>query len=403
MTDSLWRRLNPWSGLAGLPREVWVLCSATLVNRCGTMVLPFLVLYLTRSLHLSAGTAGLVVAAYGAAALVVAPISGRLGDRVGPVRIMRASLVLTGAVLLLFHFAKTLPAIVGATVALAVVNESFRPANMAIIGDLVPPEKRRTAFSLNRLAINLGMSVGPALGGFLATVSFRSLFVVDGLTSLLAGAILVWARFPAHPHGADDAGPRPGSALGAVRDMRLLYFLLAGLLPVALIFFQHLSTMPLFLVHDLGLSEAAYGILFSVNTLLIVFLEVPLNTATARWPHRRTLLIGAALFGLGLGALGVAWDFRSVAATVVVWTFGEMFFFPGMAAYVSDLAPPERRGEYMGLAQMTMSLAFMLGPWGGTAILQHLGGRAVWGVALLLGLGAAALLSRLANGDAGTD
>ena len=401
MSGRLWDRVNPWRGLAGMPREIWVLSSATLVNKAGSMVLAFLVIYLTRDLGLSAGTAGFVIALYGAGALVAAPISGRLCDRLGPIRIMRASLILSGTVMLLYPFARSLGLVIAATVALALTAESFRPANMAIFGDLVEPARRKTAFSLNRLAINLGMSIGPALGGFLATVSFRWLFAVDGLTSLAAGAILMAARFPVHRHSQDSleieraVAAKPRASVSAFHDRRLLTFLLAGLFPVALVFFQHISSMPLFLVRDLKLSPAAYGLLFTVNTLLIVLLEVPLNMATSHWPHRRGLALGALLCAVGFGALGAAWNIWSVAATVVIWTFGEMFFFPGMAAYLTDIAPSRQRGEYMGLSQMIMGLAFTIGPWAGTALLAHAGGRALWGVAFLVGLFAAISISRL--------
>ena len=392
-----WPKANPWRGLGGLPREVWVLFTATLVNRAGSMVLVFLVLYLTRARGLSPGAAGAVVALYGAGALVAAPIAGRLGDHFGPIRIMRASLLLSGVVLLLFPLAKSLPAVIAGVLALSVTAEAFRPANMAIIGDLVEPAQRKTAFSVNRLSINLGMSVGPALGGLLATISFHWLFLVDGATSLAAGIILLASRFPPHRHTREidqaSAFPRPDRA--ALHDRRLVYFLLAAVFPIALVFFQHISSISIFLVRDLGLSAAAYGLLFTVNTLLIVLIEVPLNTATALWPHRRTLLLGAVLTGLGFGSLALAWNFWSAAATVVVWTFGEMFFFPGMAAYVTDLAPARRRGEYMGFSQMVMGLAFLVGPWAGTAVLQHLGGRIVWVGALGLSLVAAGLIARM--------
>lgn len=374
-----------------------------LVNKAGTMVLAFLVLYLTRELHVSVGRAGLVLAMYGAAALVAAPISGRLCDRFGPIRIMRLSLLASGVVMLLYPLARTPPGVIAATLLLSVATESFRPANMAMIGDLVEPSRRKTGFALNRLAINLGMSVGPALGGFLATVNFRWLFVVNGVTTLAAGAILVAARFPPHRRDAaarqieEAAAPFARAPVGGLRDTRLIYFLLAGVLPVAIVLFQHISTMPLFLVRDLKMSPASYGLLFTINTLMIVFLEVPLNIATAHWPHRRTLLWGALLFGLGFGSLAFAWDLASVIATVVVWTVGEMFFFPAMAAYVTDIAPENRRGEYMGLSQMIMGLAFMVGPWAGTAILQRYGGRAVWLGVLALGLTAAALIGRLSE------
>ncbi|MGH9367008.1 MAG: MDR family MFS transporter [Thermoanaerobaculia bacterium] len=400
MRSRRWDRVNPWRGLSGLPREVWVLFAATLVNKAGSMVLPFFVLYLTREAGLSVQTASLVVLLYGAGALVAAPVAGRLSDRLGPISIMRGSLLLSGLVLLAFPFARSLPAIVVATLALSVTAEAFRPANLTIMGDLVAPEKRKTAFALNRLAINLGMSVGPALGGLLATVSFRWLFLVDGATAVVAGVILAASRFPPHRRTAElrqleeAVAPHLRLPAGAHRDPRLLYFL-AAMFPVAFVFFQHISSMPLYMVRDLELSEAAYGILFTVNTLLIVFLEVGINSATAHWPHRRTLALGSALCGIGFGALAWATDIWQVAATVVVWTFGEMLIFPGMADYLTDIAPEARRGEYMGLSQMMMGLAFTVGPWAGLQVLAVFGGESLWLLMLALGLAAALMMSRL--------
>jgi MFS family permease len=396
-----WDRVNPWRGLAGMPRSIWVLATATLVNKAGSMVLAFLVLYLTRDLGFSVAAAASVFLLYGTGALVAAPISGFLSDRYGPINIMRGSLLLSGALLLVFPLAKSFPVVVVLTLALSVTAEAFRPANLTIFGDLVAAERRKTAFAVNRLAINLGMAVGPAVGGFLATLSFRWLFLVDGLTSLAAGAILSFATFPRHRHGADtrqiEDAVSPfahAHARRGYRDLRLAFFL-AGVFPVAVILFQHLASMSVFLVGDLHLSAAAYGLLFTLNCLLIVFLEVPLNIATAHWPHRRTLALGALLFGVGFGGLALAWDFWSAAVTVVIWTVGEMFFFPAMAAYLTDIAPPNRRGEYMGLSQMIMGLAFMVGPWGGMLILERFGGKVLWGTMFILGAGAALIMTRL--------
>ncbi|MFN2386235.1 MAG: MDR family MFS transporter [Thermoanaerobaculia bacterium] len=416
--------VNPWRGLRGLPREVWVLFTATLVNRAGSMVLPFLVLYLTRELAFSPGLAGFVVLLYGAGALIAAPISGALSDLVGPVQVMRASLALSGAILFLFLLADDVPSVIAATFALSVVTEAFRPASMAIVGDLVTPEQRKTAFAVNRLAINLGMSVGPAVGGYLAGVAFRWIFVVNGACALDAAVILILsplrrARHTAATHEITDA-VAPGahvashpsrftprillSAIGApfrtlfsARFDRRLAWMLFGVFLLAVVFFQHFSSMPLFLVQELGLNEAQYGLLFTVNTLLIVFLEVPINTSTAHWSHRRNLALGAFLSAAGFGALAFAWDFWSAAATVVIWTFGEMFFFPGMAAYLTDIAPENRRGEYMGLSQMVMGLAFMVGPWMGMQALARLGGRALWLLVFLCGLASTLVFLRLSE------
>lgn len=390
--------MKAWRDLKELPRGVWVLFVTTLVNRAGTMVLPFLILYLTRDLGFSASQAGAVLGLYGAGALVSAALSGRLSDVLGPMRVIRDSLFATGAILLVFPLARTFPSVVAMTLALSLASEAFRPASMAVVADLVKHGQRKPAFALTRLAINLGMSVGPALGGYLATVSFKFLFLVNGSSSILAGLVLLLAlaRAPIHHARASaEAGVPVGlPSRRAWSDARLLFFL-AAIFPVALVFFQHLSSMAIYLVRDLHLSEIDYGLLFTVNTLLIVVLEVPINSATAHWSHRKTLALGAFLSAAGFGALAFAWDFWSVTATVVVWTFGEMFFFPAMAAYATDIAPAARRGEYMGLTQMAMSLAFAIGPWAGTAVLSEFGGRTLWLGAFAVGLVATGMMLRM--------
>lgn len=387
--------LRPWRGVEGLPREAWILFTTNLVNRLGTMALPFLVLYLTRHLGLSAGAAGGLLALYGATSLVAAPLSGWVADRLGGLAILRFSLLSTGVVMIAYPLARTAWQAAAMTVLWAATNELYRPASLAVVSDLVPPERRRAAFSLNRLAINLGMSLGPALGGFLATMSFPALFVVDGATSLGAGLILLavpW-RSEAGRTPARRAADTPRSA-PLLRDPSLLFFL-AALFPVALVFFQHEGAMPLFLVKDLGLSEATYGALFTVNTLLIVFVEVWLNTATAGWSHRRTLSLAALLFGVGFGALAFVRGLLGVAATVVVWTFGEMMLFPGMSAYVAAISPEDRRGEAMGLYTMTFNLASAFGPWAGTLLYDRRGSTALWGATFALGALSAAMMLRL--------
>src|SRR5271170_3402916 len=185
--------MNPWRGLKNLPREMWILSAATLVNRSGTMVLAFLVLDVTHTLGVTPARAALALTVYGLAALLAMPLAGILSDRVGPLPIMKASLFLTGFLLLLFPLAKSYSAILLMTFAFAVLNESLRPASLSMISDLVAPAQRKAAFALSRLAVNLGMSVGPAIGGVLALFSFRWLFFVDGATSILAGIVIMMA------------------------------------------------------------------------------------------------------------------------------------------------------------------------------------------------------------------
>jgi predicted MFS family arabinose efflux permease len=437
---------NLWAGLRGLPREAWLLAAGILINRAGTMVLPFLVLYLTRSLQFSPRHAALAIMVYGIGAILTAPLAGRLADRVGPRRIVTASLFMSGALLLAYPLLRSFGSILLMTLVWSVASEGLRPASLTWMSDLVPKERRRAAFALTRLAVNLGMSLGPAVAGFVVQVSFSAIFILDAATSLLAGAVLMLATGSTLPHpvsgapaearetgappgSSDDAGAPAGPmadpldtvpiadpvtaaatipAAGTVpardpvaappgpayRDWRFLYFVVA-ILPVEIVFFQHHSMLPLFLVRDLGLRESSYGLLFTINTLLIIFIEVPLVTALSEWSYRRTLALGALLIGAGFGALALAQGFRSVALTVVVWTFGEMIFLPGSAAYAAEAAPAGRRGEYIGLYAMSFSTAFALSPWLGARVMEALGARALWVATLLAGSLSAFLLLRL--------
>ncbi|HEX9605891.1 MAG TPA: MFS transporter [Gemmatimonadaceae bacterium] len=373
---------------------MWLLFATNLINRAGMMVLPFLVLYLTRELGFSLARAGSMLAVYGASAIVFGPIGGRLSDRIGALPVMRVSLIASGLVLLVFPLAKSLTAVAAMTVLWAGCAEMFRPASLAAITHVVAPEQRRQAFALNRLAINLGMSIGPALGGFLATVSFHAMFAVDAVTTLLAGTLLAVTPWRAFSGVNSEAASPQGSRIGPatiLHDGRFLVFL-GGVILVGIVFFQHESALPLYLVQYLHLSPAFYGMLFTINTLLIVGLEVPIITATAHWPNRRSLIIGCLLFAIGFGALGVIASPGGVIATVVVWTFGEMLLFPAMSAHMAEIAPENRRGAYMGAYSMSLSISLTIGPWMGTQLLALLWPVRVWSVMFALGALAALLM-----------
>ena len=383
---------------------MWVLALATLVNRLGSMALPFLVLYLTKHLGFSPPYAGLLFALYGAGSLIASPVAGRLCDRIGARRLLWASLALTGLSLLLYPLATTPPSIALATLAFSLTNESFRPASLVMVGELVAPAQRKQAFALSRLAINLGMSVGPALAGLLATIWFPVIFLVDGATALLSAAILFFSfgRAGAPPPSRraeasaaeDNASPRR-----ALSDRPFLLFLLASFV-IGTIFFQLEAAEPLYIVRDLHLSERSFGLLFTVNTTLILTLEVPLNAATARWSHPRTLSLGALLCGVGVGAIVFAQGFWTAAISVAIWTFGEMLLFPAMAAYVADVSPKGRGGEYMGLYSTAFGLAFTIGPGLGTWVLQRFGGVVLWSGVFVVSVAAAGMMAAVPAGKA---
>lgn len=395
--------MNPWRGLGSLPRDVWIQCVATFINRSGTMVLPFLALYIHRTLEYSVLQAGLAITVYGFAAFVTAPFAGRICDRIGAKRVMVSSLFASGVMLFILPLTKDFNIILVLTFLWSVISEAFRPASLVSITEMVTPEQRKVAYSVNRLAINLGMSIGPAIGGFLILFSYPLLFVVDGTTSLAAGSILLLTRWKSgresSPDGVSMTGePRYGlndeHRPAPAKDPALWYFLVS-IVPVIVVFFQHEGAMPLYLVNDLHFSESSYGLLFTINTALIILFEVPLNIRMSHWSHRRSLALGSLLSGIGFGATGLVTTQLGVALTVVIWSFGEMILLPSASNYMADIAPGARRGAYMGLFQMTFSFSFAISGWLGTSTLQHFGGPALWAGTCIAGCLSAALLWRV--------
>ncbi len=382
--------MNPWKGLGGLPREVWLVCASTLVNRLGTMALPFLVLYLTQARHWTPEQAAFGMMVYGAGALVAGPFSGRLADRLGHAQVLKASLWCSGALLLLLPFATARPLLFGLIFLWAGLTQAFWPSAMALMTGLATPEKRKAVFALHRLSANLGMAVGPAMGGFIAHHSYRWVFWTDGLSTLL-GALVLTLLLKARPRAELPHDHQPGQS--PWRD-RHLAFLLLPFIPLLMVFFQIEGTLPLWVVQDLGLGSRFYGLLFTVNTLVIVALEVALNLALARWPHGRQIFLGAACLALGFGLTAFARGQVLLIVTTVIWTFGEMILFPAMSDAVATLAPPDRRGEYMGLLSLCFAAALALGPWLGVLGYAKLGPQAVWLACFPICLGAGFLLFR---------
>jgi MFS family permease len=234
------------------------------------------------------------------------------------------------------------------------------------------------------------MAVGPALGGFIAHHSYRWVFWTDGLSTLLGALVLtLFLKSPIRIPLPQDhlRGQSPWQD-------RHLALLLLPFIPLLMVFFQIEGTLPLWVVSDLGLGSRFYGLLFTVNTLVIVLLEVALNLALARWPHGRQIFLGALCLALGFGLTAFARGHVLLIVTTVVWTFGEMILFPAMSDAVATLAPPDRRGEYMGLLSLCFAAALALGPWLGVLGYARFGPQAVWLACFPVCLGAGLLLLR---------
>lgn len=371
--------------LKSLPRPAWVLFGGTFINRFGTFVMPFLAINMARN-GFSPAQAGLAISSYGGGHVIASILGGHLADRIGRRHTIALSMFSSAVAILALSQARAFPMIAALAFVTGACAELYRPA-AALLTDLVPPEKRMLAFGIYRFAINLGFAAGPATAGFLADKSFFYLFAGDAITSFLYGVVALVAL----PHGvrsrARDETKDEGLRV-ALRHRVFVYFL-AATLCLTWVEFQLHSTFPLHIASS-GYSASTYGMLISLNGLLIIVFELIITAWTQRLAPQPLIAVGYALTGIGVALTGLATNIQLLAATVVIWTIAEMVYAPAAGAYVSVLAPERHRGRYMGLYHSMFSAGMVLGPAMGTWLY---GWRpaALWWACMIIGLTGGAL------------
>jgi MFS family permease len=395
--------------VGGLPRPFWLLFSGTFINRIGYLVEPFLAYYLTGVRGLSLATTGAVLAMSGAGSIVAQLVSGVLTDRIGRRAVLTFGMLANAAALIALGYSRGLPAIVAATLLFGMTIDLYRPASAALIADVVPPMDRPRAYGLLFWAVNLGFSVAMVLGGALARSGFVWLFWADAGTCVVAG-IMAWLWLPRdRPRRARPVTTRPAPGAGPAGMVRRRRWLarparfpgdpvmlayLALTLCYCFVYLQSYTTLPLAMRLQ-GLSPQEYGLAMAVNGILIVALQPLVSGWLGRHDHCIVLAAGFVVVGLGFGLTALAGSVLAYAATVMVWTFGEIITAGLGAAIVADLAPPSMRGRYGGAYGAIWATAFLLAPLGGARLLA-LGQAALWLTCGLLATAAAAGLLVLA-------
>lgn len=350
--------------LRALPGPVWVLAAGQFVNKFGAFVLFFLIIYLTR-LGYSPAQAGMAAGAYGLGSFLAMFLGGYIADRVGRRGTIVLSMFASATFMLALSQATGLPALTFLAGMAGLSAELYRPAASALLTDLTPRGGRITAFAVYRTAINAGIATGPAVAGFLADRSFLWIFVGDATTSVIFGFVAFFALPRGRP--ATVAVATPGGMIGALRQDPQLRRVLVGMFGAVFVLFQLVTTLPLH-VQALGFSTATYGLLLSLNGLLVATTEIPASSFMVRIPARIAMGSGFLLIGLAFGSLGLASALPALIAIVVIATAGEVLAMPVAAAYVADLAPDDMRGRYQGALGAAASLGVAAAPAIGGAL-----------------------------------
>lgn len=355
--------------------------AGTVVNRVGSFVAPFLVLYLTGERGLSASTAGLALAAYGLGGLIATPVAGWAADHLGR-RITMVTCMLGAAASLLALGAARAPWVIVLTCVIAGgTAEGFRPAVNAIVADIVPPAERPRAFAMIFWGVNLGFSVATLTGGALAAQGWWTLFLVDAATCAVFG-LLILVRVPeTRPERVEGD---PVGTFGEVLRDRLLLVMAGLFLVEGILLFQAFSTLPLAMRAD-GLTTTEFGLVIAVNGLAIVALQPLVAGRLGRMRPGRVLAGSMLVMGGGLWATAVATSVPAYGVTVLLWTFGEIGFAAVAMSAVASLAPPHMRGRYTSVTVGAAGIAVTLGPLAGTVVYEGYGEDVVWAACGVLG------------------
>jgi predicted MFS family arabinose efflux permease len=386
---------------AGLPSQSWILFTVLLVNASGWMVLFFLSLYLTRQLGYTVAQAGRAISIFGLGSLAGTYLGGWLSDRIGSTNVQKLSLFFCGVFYIILGQLHSLWSIYIMIFILSMASGLMLPANATSMARLCPPEVTTKGFALNRLANNIGATIGPAVGGMLALRNYVLLFWVDGLTCLAAFVvfILLWKR--PEEHLRDVAREHTPSGRSPWRDLPFL-LLLPIIVIWGVIFFQLIATFPLYMREVYGLAEDRIGQLIIINTFMIITLEMLLIHWIGKRPLTRFIALSFFLTGLGFALMPLGRSFLFAALTVAVWTTGEMLSMPLLGSMIAVRAGPGSQGRYMGLFTFSFSVSMIIGPMIGTAVYGTYGPAVLWfgcGVLGLLLTVAFSLLSRLLENE----
>ncbi|WP_054851613.1 MFS transporter [Olleya sp. ITB9] len=377
---------NYISTFDGLSKEVWWLSLITLINRAGTMVIPFLSLYLTEDLGFTLSNVGTIMTAFGLGSVLGSWLGGKLTDKIGYYKIMVFSLFVSGFMFIALQFLKDIFSLSLGIFILMIVADMFRPAMFVALSAYSKPENKIRSVTLIRLAINLGFSAGPAVGGLIIVgLGYGGLFWVDGITCIAATLLLIKVLNPKKTRIQDNI--IVDNPYSAYKDKPFIIFLFALFL-FGFIFLQYFSTMPLYYREIHVLSELQIGLLLGANGFFIFLLEMPLIKYLESTRFTKTTLI---LFGAYLTAISfLILNFTSWTGILIfgmfLMTVGEMIAFPFANAFALQQAKKGNQGEYMALYSIAFSFAHIFGHKSGMELVEGYGYENTWYIMTSLGV-----------------
>ncbi len=374
---------------SGLSREAWLLAVVMLINRTGSMVIPFLSMYMSSALGFTKPQVGIVLGCFGLGSVCGSWLGGWLTDKFGNFMVQAVSLLLTVPIFLLLPHFTTFESLAGMIFLLTLIADTFRPANSVSVARYAKPENLTKAYSLNRMAVNLGFSIGPALGGFLATFSYDWIFYGNALAAVSAAVVFILffkARKPrtlTRPLIKSDKQLTATDRNAYLDTPFIIFNIFCCLFSMA--FFQLLSTLPLFYKEAMLMSEGQIGLLLGFSGFCIVVFEMLLVHAVEhRFTARQVMIFGTGIAGVAYLMLNVSAGIAWLYLAMFILSIGEMLTLPFTATISASRATLNTQGAYMGFNSLAFAAANIFSPYLGTYTAEHFGYQTLWYVTALL-------------------
>ncbi|MDR0229702.1 MAG: MFS transporter [Flavobacteriaceae bacterium] len=377
----------------GLSSASWMLAIVMLINRSGSMVLPFLGVYMTNKLGFKDEQTGYVLACFGVGSIIGTTLGGWVTDKIGNYKVQYLSLLGSIPVFVMLpHFTSVLSLALMMLLQSA-ISEMFRPANSVAITMYAKPENITRAFSLNRMAVNLGFSIGPAMGGILAAISYALLFYVNATAAFLAAIVFIYF-FRGRKTNKELLLEQEGvDALNEVEDkntrspykdkMFLIYSLFCTLYSIA--FLQLLSTLPIFYKKAGGLDEVEIGMVLGYSGLIIFITEMLFVYLAERYfSIRQTIYYGVMISAIGYGMLAFDHSIVTIYVSMTILCISEMLAMPFTSTVTAMRAGSKNKGAYMGVNGLTFAIGFIISPILGTKIATYFGYEILWSATAFL-------------------
>jgi MFS family permease len=393
----LQRQLNRLRRIYGeYPGKFWALVGISFIDAVGgALLFPFLSLYITARFGVGMTEVGVLFGLFSISSIAGSMVGGALADKYGRKGMVIIGLIFSALTSLMMGLAPNYAVLIPLVLVVGLFSNLGQPARQAMVADMLPESQRAEGFGVLRVSFNLAVTIGPAIGGLLASRSYLLLFISDAVSSLIVAMLVLRFLPETRPRwGGERSGESlVGSLAGyrhVLRDVAFLLFMLANMM-MALVYMQMNTTLGVYLRDVHGVALQSYGYLLSLNAGMVVLLQFSITRRIRAYAPMLMMALGSSLYALGFGMYGFVASYPLFALAMVIITLGEMIVAPVGQALVAQMSPEEMRGRYMAFFGFSWIIPSAVGPLLAGIALDNFNPNLVWYVAGVIGMLAAGM------------